>query len=256
MVSDIASKTAGGRHIAYVSLQAVVEGQDTWAAVNEIVRGIEASGWSVDVYFPDYGGRSNPDVVSRLTQMNAIRRRIAPHIAQYDALYVRAHPLAYQISALARRRGIPVVQECNGPYEDLFIAHPAARIARAFFERLQRSQYRNASAIISVAKGLTEWLVADTGNHNVTTNPNGANIDVFTPDAPKRAGLPERYAVFFGQFATWQGIGTLLDAVRHPSWPADLPLVFVHDRRSPEKINFQPRFSYHVSPQTGAVGLP
>ena len=36
----------------------------------------------------------------------------------------------------------------------------------------------------------------------------------FSPDAPRRAGLPERFAVFFGQFPAWQGIPTLLEAAK------------------------------------------
>jgi glycosyltransferase involved in cell wall biosynthesis len=94
---------------------------------------------------------------------------------------------------------------------------------------MQRWQYRHASAIVSVAEGLTAWLKREAGHERVYTIGNGANTDVFTPDAPRRAGLPERYAVFFGQFPAWQGIGTLLEAVALPAWPGSLPLVFVGD---------------------------
>jgi glycosyltransferase involved in cell wall biosynthesis len=52
---------------------------------------------------------------------------------------------------------------------------------------------------------------------------------VFSPDAPRRPGLPQRFAVFFGQFPPWQGISSLLEAVRLPEWPPGLPLVFVGD---------------------------
>ena len=224
-----ATNVARRRHIAYVSLQAVAEGQDTWAAVNEIVSGIESGGWTVDTYFPDYGTRTSPAATVRLRQMYGIQRRLAGRIGEYDALYVRAHPLAWRISALAQRRSVPVVQECNGPYEDLFIAWPSARLGRPLFEHLQRRQYRGAAAVISVAAGLTEWLIRDTGNPHVVTNGNGANVEVFTPDAPRRPGLPQTFAVFFGQFPAWQGIPTLLEAVQLASWPAGLKLVFVGD---------------------------
>jgi len=219
--------SATSRHIAYVSLQAVVEGQDTWAAVNEVIEGIEERGWSVDRYFPEYGSDRDPDVFKRLVQMSRLQRRLTARLAEYDAIYVRAHPAAWPVSTAARRRGIPVIQECNGPYEDLFIAWPSTRVLRPLFESLQRSQYRGASAIISVAKGLTNWLILDTGNHRVVTNGNGANIEAFTPDVPRREGLPDEFAVFFGQFPAWQGIATLLEAVRLPEWPAGLKLVFV-----------------------------
>ena len=73
-------------------------------------------------------------------------------------------------------------------------------LAKAMAQQLAKDNIR----VNSVAPGLTDWLVADTGNRNVVTNPNGANTDVFSPHAPRRAGLPERFAVFFGQFAAWQ----------------------------------------------------
>lgn len=217
------------RRIAYLSLQAVVDGQDTWAAVTEIIGGWEAGGWTVDRYFPDYPAGVAPGAAGRLGEMVRVQRRLARRLSEYDAVYIRAHQMAWPLAVAAARRGVPVVQECNGPYEDLFIAWPSTRVARPVFEYLQRSQYRWASAIVSVAQGLTDWLKADTGNEHVVTNGNGANTDVFRPDAPRRAGLPEHFAVFFGQFPAWQGIPALLAAVRLPQWPGGLPLVFVGD---------------------------
>ncbi len=142
-------------HIAYVSLQAVVDGQDTWAAVTEVIKGIEADGWIVDRYFPDYPNGVAPGPLGRLAEMYRVQRRLERRLSEYDAIYIRAHPLTWPIARASRRRGIPVVQECNGPYEDLFIAWPRTRIARPLFEYLQRSQYVEASAIISVSDGLT-----------------------------------------------------------------------------------------------------
>jgi glycosyltransferase involved in cell wall biosynthesis len=124
---------------------------------------------------------------------------------------------------------VPIVQECNGPYEDLFIAYPRLRPGRPVFDAMQRWQYRHASAIVSVADGLTGWLRREAGHERVFTIGNGANVDVFAPDARRRSGLPERFAVFFGQFPAWQGIASLLEAVRSPEWPSGLPLVFVGD---------------------------
>ena len=241
--------------IAYVSLQAVVDGQDTWAAVTEITKGIEAEGWTVDDYFPNYRNGIAPGAFGRLVEMSRIQLRLRRVIDRYDAIYIRSHPAAWPIATIARRRGIPVVQECNGPYEDLFIAWPSTRLGRPIFEGLQRTQYRDASAIISVAEGLTQWLREESGNEHIVTNGNGANIETFRPDAPRRPGLPERFAVFFGQFPQWQGIPTLLQAVRSRSWPDDLKLVFVGDgalrpaiedavREMPERVIYIGKLHY------------
>jgi glycosyltransferase involved in cell wall biosynthesis len=215
--------------IAYLSLQAVVDGQDTWAAVTEVIRGWEAIGWSVDRYFPEYPESGAPGGLGRLAEMWRVQRRLAARIGRYDAIYVRAHQMALPTARRALAMGMPVVQECNGPYEDLFIAYPRLLIARPIFDAMQRWQYGHASAIVAVAEGLAGWLRQEAGHDRVVTIGNGANTDVFSPDAPRLPGLPERFAVFFGQFPPWQGISSLLEAVGLPAWPSGLPLVFVGD---------------------------
>jgi glycosyltransferase involved in cell wall biosynthesis len=221
--------SAPQRHVAYMSLQAVVDGQDTWAAVNETIEGWETLGWTVDRYFPQYPESGAPRGLARLAEMRRVRSRLSKRMREYDAIYIRAHQMALPTARRAEALGVPVVQESNGPYEDLFIAYPALRIARPIFDAMQRWQYRHASAIVSVAEGLTEWLKLEAGHERVHTIGNGANTEVFSPDAPRRFGLPARFAVFFGQFPAWQGISSLLEGVRSPAWPERLPLVFVGD---------------------------
>ena len=221
--------TAKPLHVAYLSLQAVVDGQDTWAAVTEVINGWEALGWTVDRYFPQYPRSGAPGGLGRLAEMRRVQDRLAGRLREYDAVYVRAHQMALPTARRAAALGVPVIQESNGPYEDLFIAYPRLRIARPIFDAMQRWQYKHASAIVSVAEGLTEWLKREAGHERVVTIGNGANTEVFSPDAPRRPGLPDRFGVFFGQFPAWQGISSLLEAVRLSAWPPGLPLVFVGD---------------------------
>jgi glycosyltransferase involved in cell wall biosynthesis len=221
--------SATQRHIAYVSLQAVVDGQDTWAAVTEVIKGWEALGWTVDRYFPQYPESGARRGLARLAEMRRVQSRLAKRVREYDAIYIRAHQMALPAARRAAALGVPVIQESNGPYEDLFIAYPRLRIARPVFDAMQRWQYRHASAIIAVADGLAGWLKREAGHERVVTIGNGANTEVFSPDAPRRPGLPDRFGVFFGQFPAWQGISSLLEAVRLPAWPPGLPLVFVGD---------------------------
>jgi len=257
------AKSQGSPRIAYLSLQAVVDGQDTWAAVTEIISGIEQDGWTVDPYFPDYPHGVAPGAFGRVLEMSRVQLRLWRALSRYDALYVRAHPAAFPIAGIAHRRGIPVVQECNGPYEDLFIAWPSTRVGRPVFEQMQRYQYRIASAIVSVAEGLTEWLRAESANSHIVTNGNGANIETFRPDVPRFPGLPEQYAVFFGQFPAWQGIPALLEAVRSREWPDGLKLIFVGDgsmrpliedavRALPERVGYLGRLPYEQVPQVAS----
>ena len=52
---------------------------------------------------------------------------------------------------------------------------------------------------------------------------NGANVDLFRPIA--RDCAP--FAVFFGGLTAWHGVDLMLDAVRHPNWPAGVELVVI-----------------------------
>ena len=217
------------RRIAYLSLQAVVQGQDTWAAVLEVIRGMREAGCDVDEWFVRYPTDTPPNPLARLVAMWRVQRRLARQIRDYDALYVRGHVLAAYASWAARKRGVPVIVECNGSYEDLFVAWPATRIARPLFEAVARSDLRNADAVVSVTPQLAEWVRSETGRMDSDVSPNGANIETFSPAAPRRPGLPARYAVFFGQFAPWQGIRVIIDALDTPGWPPELSLVFVGD---------------------------
>lgn len=252
--------------IAYLSLQAVVQGQDTWAAVNEVIAGFEAQGCEVERFFPDYRGAAAPGALTRLREMARVQRALVRRLPSLDAVYVRAHPLAILAARAARRAGLPVVQECNGPYEDLFIAWPATRPFRPLFEAMQRWQYRHADAIVSVASGLTEWLREESGNPRIVTNGNGANDEVFRPDAPRWPGLPDRYAVFFGQFPAWQGIGAVLEAVKLPEWPDGVAMVFVGDGamrpaveraadERPDRVRYLGRLPYEDVPRVAAHAL-
>ncbi len=217
------------RRLAYFSAQAVVEGQDTWAAVFEIVRPIERLGWHVDVYRPEYAETDAPGLWRRLARILAVQRGLARSLRSYDALYVRVHPLAWPIAMRAHRLGVPVVQESNGSWDDAFMAWPAMRRLRKLVIALQRAQYRRADAVIAVSEGLARWIERETGRSDVVVSPNGANNELFRPDAARLPGMPDRYVAFFGQFAPWQGIPTLLEAVRRPEWPAGVSLVLAGD---------------------------
>lgn len=217
------------RRLAYFSAQAVAEGQDSWAAVTEIIGGFRREGWEVDLYCPVYEPGPSPGFWRRLARIYAAGRRLARAVGGYRAVYVRAHVLAWGVARAAERAGVPVIQECNGSWEDAFIAWPSMRAFAPLLVALQRGQYRTADAIISVSDTLAEWLEDVTDRDDVVVSPNGANAALFTPDAPRRPNLPERYVVFFGQFAPWQRIEVLLEAVKRPSWPAGVDLVIVGD---------------------------
>lgn len=222
-------RAASDRRIAYFSAQAVVQGQDTWAAVQEIIEPMRRDGWTVDLYCPDYPAGTAPGVWARLWRIAGATRRLMRALRTYDALYVRVHPLAWPVARRARRAGVPVIQESNGSWDDAFAAWPWLRRFAGLVIRLQRAQYRDADAIIAVSETLADWLRRETRRDDIVVSPNGANDELFTPDAPPLPDLPDRYVVFFGQFAPWQGVETLLAAAESPAWPAGVALVIAGD---------------------------
>ncbi len=216
------------RRIAYLSLQSVEQGQDTWAAVNEIVEGWRGAGWQVDTWFVSYPS-ATPSAAERIREMRRIQVRLQTRLGDYDAVYIRAHVMAYPTSVAAREVGMPVFQECNGTYEDLFVAWPVTRLARPLFEGRMRRQFRDATFIFCGTEQQKVWLQRETGHDRIEVSPNGANSELFRPDTPKRPGLPESYVLFFGQFAPWQGIEVLIAARQFGTWPSGVKLLFVGD---------------------------
>jgi glycosyltransferase involved in cell wall biosynthesis len=194
-----------------------------------VIGPIERAGWAVDLYFPEYAPGTVPGIVERMRRIAGAQRRLTRVLRSYDALYVRVHPLAWPVAARARRLGVPVIQESNGSWEDAFAAWPSMRRVRPLVIAAQRAQYRTADAIIAVSQTLAEWLRSVTGRDDIVVSPNGANDELFRPGAEPLPGLPTRYVAFFGQFAPWQRIETLLAAAEHPEWPVGVDLVIAGD---------------------------
>ena len=109
------------------------------------------------------------------------------------------------------------------------MTYPWIRHIKGLLIRLQRLQHRWADALVAVTPQLQRWLRDEGCGNTIDVIPNGANLAYFNPDRRRPPGLPARYAVFFGGFARWQGIDTMIEAGQHPSWPGDVSLVIVGD---------------------------
>lgn len=214
--------------LAYLTLQGTKQGQAAHAHVHEIVTGVRDMGLNVDLLEPAYGQKW-PSVPARLRQFATMQRHLWGRLRIYDALYIRAHPLAYPIAAAAHRAGLPVLQECNGPYGDLVSAWPSMRAAEGLFVAMQRQQYAMATRNIAVTRGLADWVDEETGRRDTVVVPNAANTDLFRPDLPRPGDVPSRYVVFFGALAPWQGLMTAIRAMACPEWPIEVNLVIVGD---------------------------
>lgn len=225
--------------VHYLCLQATTEGQASYAHVHEVIAGLTQLGWSVELFEPSYTGQNGvPPIWKRVLEFLRIQVRMWAS-RKPKALYIRRHFAAFPSALWARLRGIPVIQEVNGPYEDVFIAWPQARKVHRMLIWLQKRQLLWADSIIVVTPQLRTWVKGEVGDKLVTIIPNGANIDLFSPEAkltPIAQDLPKAFVVFFGALASWQGIATLLRAREDSAWPAEVEIVIMGDGAERAKV--------------------
>lgn len=220
----------GQGRLAYLCLQATREGQASHAHVHEIIAGLRKRGWGVQLFEPTYAPSGDlPPPHKRLGEFLRTQARLQREARHVDAVYIRAHPFAFLTARWSANRNLLTVQEINGPYQDLLIAFPRLKYGFPLFRWGMRRAYQMADALIAVTEELKAWVVREGVKKPVYVIPNGANTERFHPDAPLSRTLPERYVLFFGALAPWQGIDTILEAVRLPVWEPSLSLVVAGD---------------------------
>lgn len=239
------------RKLDYLCLQPTRQGQASYAHVNEIVAGLRTRGWDVRLIEPPLPRPGRGDGLRRLLAAGTvqlsywIRCRFRP--AKF--VYIRSHFLALPTALLARLAGSIVVQEMNGPTSDLFDSWPAMRPLKGFIDFVTKAQLRLADAVVVVTPGLGEYVERVAGRGiEMHVIGNGANVDLFRPaeeafrpaDGAGAAAGPadgsRPYAVFVGALASWQGIDTVLAAVRHEAWPEGVNLVIAGDGRKRDRV--------------------
>ncbi len=224
--------------IYYLCLDATRQGQASFAHVHEIIRGLKKRGWQVRLFEPSYASSTAPpSMLLRVMEFIKVQWSLWCAVPKPNVLYIREHSASFPSTIWARLLGIPFICEVNGPYEDTFSAWPWTRKFASAFRFLTRTQLRLAGSIITVTDGLSNWVACEIGRTGVAhVIPNGANTDLFEPKAEVPINMPKQYAVFFGSFAVWQGIETILESVQLPTWPNDVKLVFLGDGTLKHKI--------------------
>lgn len=237
------------KKLKYLCLQATQQGQASYAHVHEIIKGLRKRDWNIELFEPSYAKKNKmPIPLIRILEFLVVQIRLGIKIKKRETIYIRSHFAAFPASLFAKIKRIPVIQEVNGSYEDLFIAWPLTNKFRSFFKWLIRTQFKWADILITVTPELKERLYKETGKSAIYFVPNAANTDIFTPNAMNNYKIHKPYVVFFGALAAWQGIDTLLAAVNLPEWPEDLKLVIMGDgieRVKVEKaVNQNPKIVY------------
>lgn len=211
--------------LCYLALDVPHRGQASFIHVHEMVENLRKRGWRLDLYAPAPGSASRrPGMLVRLLDQARVMLRIMAKLGDYDAIYIRAHFLAWPVTFAARRKGLVVVQEVNGPYADVIVSNPWLKPLARAIARLYRSQYRRSDHVLPVTKELADWLRQDGVTRPVTVIPNAANTDLFRP-IPHAPARP--FVVFVGGLTFWHGVDLMVGAVRHRSWPAGVELVVI-----------------------------
>lgn len=213
------------QRMSYLSLQAVQEGQASYAHVTEIVRGLERRGWEVTLFSPQYTD-NEPGLLARVLFFWRVQKDLVFGNDPPTVVYIRSHFATFPCALWARITGRTVIQEINGPFEDLFISYPFTRKMKGLFIWMSKVQWRWAQACIVVTPQLREWIERESIEaQKVYVVPNGANTELFTPKARTSIKLTAPYVVFFGSLSKWQGIDVILQAVDSQYWPEDLNMV-------------------------------
>ena len=224
--------------LAYLCLNRTLEGQGSYAHVNEIAEGLRNLGWKVVMFEPAYARSPVPaHSLWRLWEFIRVQVRLIRRLHTFDALYVRSHVAALPTMLWAHARGIPVVQEVNSTHESIFLSFPRIRYLRPLVNWSLAAQLSRAEALIAVTPALKTWLIRKIGHRNIHVVPNGANLTLFSPNAACSRSLPKNYVVFFGLLATWQGLDVLLQALDSLEWPADVSVVLMGD--GPERFRVE-----------------
>jgi glycosyltransferase involved in cell wall biosynthesis len=138
-----------------------------------------------------------------------------------DIVYYRDVSIVGILSWLLR---VPSVAEANGIYADIAkIERPLFfRIAGKFLQFRERIQYFRATRIICVTEGIKNELVMNYGVKNEVCKVihNGVNTRLFRPSnkkvCRKKLDIADDYFYigFVGSFKAWQGLETLIEAMR------------------------------------------
>jgi len=226
------------RNLTYLTLEAPRDGQASYTHIHEIIDGLKRRGWDVTLYQPPYVVKPvSPSLLMRLLHALALQWRLWSEYKKGDVIYIRAHYLAFPTVLIASALNVPLVQEVNGPYEDVFVTYPSLNKVKGLMIWMMRTQYRLGNQLIGVTENIAGWLKWESRGKPVVVIPNGANTDLFRPGLPPRNGAPAKYVIFFGGLSAWHGIPAILDALQRPQWPSDVSLVIIGD--GPEKARIQ-----------------
>lgn len=211
------------RRILYVCVQGLEPGQGAETHVRAIVEGLRRTH---DVTLIAPAGQRRPGLIARGLRLPRLLVAAGRAAGEADVVYLRHHPMLLPLTWWLRRRGIPQVQEINGPIADFTSIYPGLRLFGSLLHRFSRTTLGHAARVVAVSAALAESVREQTGlaHGQVVVVHNGADLDTFSPT--DEVG---RYVVFVGALTPWQGLATLAAATTDAAWPSSLSVVVAGD---------------------------
>jgi glycosyltransferase involved in cell wall biosynthesis len=222
---ESATRPASGRRLCYFALDVPHRGQASFVHIGQIVRNLRERGWQIDLYAPDPStGGEQPSLIWRLLAYAQVTVRTLLGLRNYDAVYIRAHFLAWPITITAGWYNLVILQEVNGAYIDVVVSYPWLKPSARLIAWLYRSQWHRSDHVLPVTRELAQWLREEGIDRPITVVSNAADTTLFRPLA-RAASQP--FVVFFGGLTRWYGVDLMIDAVRCAAWPAGVEIVVI-----------------------------
>lgn len=175
--------------------------------------------------------------VSRIRRLTSTLVRALRVVGRNRLMIVRWHPAALIPLLCQRIVGGKSVLLVQGNSADLYAAYPfTARLP--LDQLLIRPSLKLGTVHVAPTEGILAWITDELALplRRSFVLPNGFDDESATAaptidgEALSAVGLSDgEFVVFVGKFAAWQGIDVILEAIREPSWPKDLPVVFIGD---------------------------
>jgi glycosyltransferase involved in cell wall biosynthesis len=239
--------SAGPEHlrVLVVTAESLAEGYAAHARTSATAAILRERGHEVTVVGIDDGPYFNASWTQRLKRYLRVNRRTIRALAECDVIIARGHFAHLPWVMAARRRKLPVVYEMNGFVFDAMTTYSALMPVQPMIKRSYMAQFARSARILCVTEEIAEHIRALGEYTGVETISNGVDGALFYPGPEEAVG---NFAVFPSSLAPWHGVQTLLDAVEHPAWPADLKLVIAGDgMQAPlvrERAAGNPRIQY------------
>ncbi|MFM9974912.1 MAG: glycosyltransferase family 4 protein, partial [Beijerinckiaceae bacterium] len=228
---EIAAVANEKMRMAVVCAESIADGYAPFSHIHGLTQALDRRGYSTTIIAKDSGSYHESSILSRLMRYAAINWQAIRATRHSDIMLARGHFAHLPWVIIASLRRVPVIHEMNGMLFDAATTHRWLSFAQGIISLSYRWQFALSHGITCVTAEIAANVRSLKGKAPITIISNGVDLSTFYPSAASTAtSTPaRRFAIFLSALAPWHGINTLLNAVAHPDWPADLDLVIVGD---------------------------